>query len=232
MEQVILEVAVRQPRDVPGAQEGGASRLSLATAEGLSPEPALVRDVLRETDLPLRVMLRLNETWMSTGGEFARLVGLAEDYLASGAEGLVFGFLDSDLQVDIRTCLALAERLPDVPWTFHRAVDDTLEPLRTWQRLRELRGLTAVASAGSPRGLAVGADDLLATLAEQPDVAQVLMPAGGLVAEQVPWFVRAGVRQFHIDEQTRPGGSYKAYVDAALVRSFRLLLDHTAERAG
>lgn len=232
MEQVILEVAVRQPRDVAGAQEGGASRLSLATPEGLSPEPALVRDVLRETDLPLRVMLRLNETWMSTGGEFARLVGLAEDYLGSGAEGLVFGFLDSDLQVDIRTCLALAERLPEVPWTFHRAVDDTLEPPRTWQRLRELRGLTAVASAGSPRGLAVGADDLFATLAEQPDVAQVLMPSGGLVAEQVPWFVRAGVRQFHIDEQTRPGGSYKAYVDAGLVRSFRLLLDHTAERAG
>ena len=57
-----------------------------------------------------------------------------------------------------------------------------------------------------------------------PEVADRLMPGNGLVAEQVPWLVRAGVHQFHVDDQVRPGGSVKAYVDAALVRSWRLLL--------
>jgi len=56
-------------------------------------------------------------------------------------------------------------------------------------------------------------------------VARLLMPSGGLLAEQVPWFARAGVTRFHVGSQVRPGGSYKAYVDAALVRSWRLLLD-------
>ena len=53
----------------------------------------------------------------------------------------------------------------------------------------------------------------------------VLMPGGGLLAEHVPWLVRAGVRTFHLDEQLRPGGSRKAYVDAGLTRSWRRLLD-------
>jgi copper homeostasis protein len=48
----------------------------------------------------------------------------------------------------------------------------------------------------------------------------------------VPWFVHSGVRQFHLGSQARPGGSHKAYVDAAHVRSFRLLVDDTVQRAG
>ncbi len=57
------------------------------------------------------------------------------------------------------------------------------------------------------------------------------MPSGGLVAEQVPWLVRAGVRQLQVDDQARPGGSAKAYVDAALVRSWRTLVDSAVDRA-
>ena len=61
-------------------------------------------------------------------------------------------------------------------------------------------------------------------------VAGRMMPGGGLAAEQVPWLVRAGVRQFHLDRQARPGASYKAYVHAGRVRSWRLLLDDALER--
>jgi copper homeostasis protein len=57
------------------------------------------------------------------------------------------------------------------------------------------------------------------------------MPGGGLLAEHVPWLVRTGVRQLHLGPQTRPGGSPRAYVDAALVRSWRLLADDALARA-
>ena len=223
----LLEVAVLGPRDVAGALEGGADRLELAVPTdgvGLSPEPALVSAVCREAEVPVRVVLRLDDSFTTTGGEFARLVGLGDTYVGLGAEGVVFGFLDRDLEVDVDTCLALAEKLQHVPWTFSDAIDAVLEPRRAWRRLTGLPGLDAVKSGGSPQGLDVGYDDLLA-LAADPDVARVLMPAAGLAAEHVPWFVRTGVRQFHLGPQARPGGSPKAYVDAALVRSWRLLLD-------
>ena len=227
----LLDVAVDQERDVRGAVEGGADRLTLAVAGARSPDLATASAVLRESDVPVRVLLRLNDSYTTTGGEFTRLVGLAEEYLALGAEGVSFGFLDADLEVDVDTCGALASALPGVPWTFTRAVDATLDSRRSWRRLLELPGLTAVCAAGSPLGLAHGYDDLLAGASADPAVARLLLPSGGLVPEQVPWLARAGVWQFQVAEQVRRGGSAKAYVDAALVRSWRLLLDGEAGRA-
>ena len=96
--------------------------------------------ICRESDLPVFVLLRLNDSWSTTGGEFARLVGLGEDYLACGATGVAFGFLDADLEIDTETCRLLLDRLPHVPWTFHRAIDSSLDPRRSWRRLPRCRG--------------------------------------------------------------------------------------------
>ena len=231
---VLLEVAVAHERDVPGALEGGADRLHVVgpSSDGpsLSPEIAAVSAVCRDADVPVFVLLRLNDSWTTTGGELTRLVGLAEDYLAVGAAGLSYGFLDADLEIDTEVCRHLATSLAGVPWTFDEAVDDTLDLRRSWRALLALPGLVNVRSAGSPRGMGEGYDDLLATAETDPAIAALLMPGGGLLAEHVPWLVRAGVRAFHVDEQTRPGGSRKAYVDAGLTRSWRLLLDSAMER--
>ena len=169
------------------------------------------------------VLLRLNDTWSTTGGEFARLIGLAEDYLACGATGVAFGFLDSDLEVDTETCSMLLSKIPNVPWTFTRAIDSSLDPRRSWRRVRDLPRLVAERSAGSPQGMGVGYDDLLAAVTTE--TAPLMMPGGGLAPEHVPWLLRAGVRQLHLGGQVRPGGSAKAYVDASYVRSWRTLVD-------
>ena len=230
---VLLEVAVASERDVAGAQEGGATRLHLVApgAEvALSPEPATVSAVCRGSDLPVFVLLRLSESWTTTGGEMTRLVGLAEDFLGCGAAGVAFGFLDADLEIDVATCTHLASSLPNVPWTFHRAIDDALDARRAWRRMLELPGLVNVRSAGSARGMGEGYDDLLAIVESDPAIAALAMPGGGLQAEHVPWLVRAGVRAFHLGPQVRPGGSRKAYVDVELVRSWRLLLDDALGR--
>jgi copper homeostasis protein len=235
MSRGLLEVAVLHARDVPGCVQGGADRLSLAVegeGDGRTPDLATAASVIRATELPVRVMLRLNDTLTTTGGEFVRLVGLAEELVSLGAEGVEFGFLDADLEVDVETCRALAAALPGVPWTFHRAIDHVLEPARSWRHLTVgLPGLTAVRSGGSPQGLTHGYDDLLALCEADPDVARLLMPAGGLLPEHVPWLLRAGVRQLHVDVQVRPGATTRSYVDADFVRSWRLMLDDAAARS-
>jgi copper homeostasis protein len=231
----LLEVVVLHQRDAVAAHEGGADRLFLvADVEqgGLSPIPSLVSSVCRETDLPVRVMLRLNDSYTTTGGELTRLVGLAEDYLATGAEGVAFGFLDADLGVDVEVCLHLGHALSGVPWTFHRAVDASLETDRAWRLLRDLPGLDAVLSAGSTRGLATGFDELTDRASRDPDVARLLLAGGGLEAEHVPWLVRAGVHQFQVAESVRAGGSWeRSDVAADHVRAWRMLLDDATDRA-
>lgn len=226
----VLEVRVRHERDVAGAHDGGADRLLLAVAGGLSPEPAAVSAVVHGSDLPVFVQLRLNDSWTTTGGELTRLVGRAQDYLANGASGLCFGFLDADLEVDTQVCAHLAASLSNVPWIFHDAVDVALDSRRSWRRLLTLPDLVGVRTAGSPRGMDEGYDDLLALAGSDPAVAALVVAGDGLIAEQVPWLVRAGVRTLHLGAQARPGGSDKAYVDAELVRSWRLLLDDAVDR--
>lgn len=231
----LLEVVVLHPRDVVGAAAGGADRLLLLAdpeGAGLSPEPATASAVCRESDVPVRVMLRLNDSLTTTGGELARLVGLGEDYLASGAAGVAFGFLTHDLEVDVEVCAYLADRLPAAPWTFHRAVDSALSTDRAWRHLVALPGLDAVLSGGSVRGLGTGCDELTDRAAADPAVARLLVAGGGLRPEHVPWLARAGVRQFHVGSTVRPGGSWtKSYVDAGHVRAWRMLLDDSVDRA-
>jgi copper homeostasis protein len=41
----------------------------------------------------------------------------------------------------------------------------------------------------------------------------------------------AGIRAFHIGSSARPSGSWKAYIDPQLVRSWRTLIDSAVERA-
>lgn len=232
----LLEVVVLHPRDATAAAEGGADRLLLLrepTSGGLSPEPAAVSTIVRETDLPVRVTLRVDDGHQITGGSFRRLVGLAHDYASLGAAGFSFGFLDPDLLVDRASCAELATEVAPLPWTFHRAAFDVaLEVDRAWRDVTGLPGLDAVTSAGSSRGLASGGDELIDRAAASPDVARLLLVSGGLVADQVPWLLRAGVRQFGVGASVRPDRSWtKAYVDSAHVRALRLLLDDALARA-
>jgi len=232
----MLEVAVLHPRDVAGADEGGADRVVVFAdpeadpeAGGRSPEPSVVSSVCKGTDVAVRVVLRLSDGFSTTGAEVTRLLGLAEDYLAVGASGLVFGFLDLDLEVDVEPCLALAGQLRGVPWTFSRAIDSSLAPERAWRQMSGLPGLDSVLSAGSPQGMGTGFDDLIRLAESDERVASLLVAGGGLRAEQVPWLVRAGVTAFHLGSSARQDGSWsKAYVDAGRVRSWRMLLDDAA----
>ncbi|HET8604822.1 MAG TPA: copper homeostasis protein CutC [Marmoricola sp.] len=234
-EAALLEVVVVHPRDAAAATEGGADRLLFLRAPeegGFSPEPSQVSAVVRETDLPVRVMLRVDDGYGITGGSFRRLVGLAADYAALGAAGLSFGFLDPDLLVDRASCAEVATEVAPLPWTFHRGFDVALEVDRAWRDVVGLPGLDAVASAGSSRGLAAGGEELIDRAAASADVARLLLVSGGLVTDQVPWLLRAGVRQFGVGASVRPGRSWtRASVDAGHVRALRMLLDDALSRA-
>jgi copper homeostasis protein len=227
--QGLVEVVVLHPADAENAQAGGADRLQVCCwvdGEPRSVEPAALSAVVRATDLPVRVTLRLSGGFSTQGGEFSRLVGLAADYLALGVEGVSYGFLTRDLEVDVDVCQALADTVGPLSWTFDRAFDQTLDPSRSWRRMRDLPGLDSVHTAGAALGMDAGFDDLCVRAESDPSFAAVAIAAGGTKPEHLPWLVRSGITGVHLGTAVRPGGSWtKAHVDAAFVRSWRLLLD-------
>ncbi len=223
----LLEVIALHAADAQRAEEGGADRVELLGTmdeDGLSPEPALMAKVRRATSIQIRPMVRLRAGFRTDGGEFTRLRGLISTYRDEGADGVVLGFLNGYAGVDLEVCNALVAD-GDFPWTFHRAIDNCLEIDDAWRDLLSLPRLDQVLTAGSSRGVAFGLDDLVARASSSGRVAQLIMAGGGLQPEHVPWLVRSGIRAFHIGSPARPGGSYKAYVDPELVRTWRELID-------
>ncbi len=232
----LLEVIALGPADATAAQAGGADRLEIVADmanDGLSPDPATVASIRRATDLPIRVMLRAEPGFVTSTGELQRLARLADHLVGAGADGFVFGFLSpsGEIDVDATTYLADCDAVTGRAWTFHRAVDNAFQYGHAWRDLVGLPGLDTVLTAGSARGLEHGYDDLLTAVQRDPSVAALVMAGGGLQAEQVPWLARAGVRKFHIGSGARPQGSWKAYVDAGFVRSWRTLIDSAVSRA-
>lgn len=229
----LLEVIALHAADAERAEAGGADRLEIVgsmTAGGLSPEPALVGQIRRATSLPLRVMLRLREGFGTDGGEVARLKGLADNYLSVGADGIVMGFLNGHTEIDEEV---LGELLTegDWSWTLHRAIDSCISTDKAWQAISRLPRLDQVLTAGSARGVTEGLDDLVMRAKSDPTAAKLVMAGGGLLPEHVPWLARAGIRAFHIGSSARPQRSSKAYVDAALVGTWRSLIDSSVARS-
>lgn len=223
----LLEVIALHEFDARRAEEGGADRVELLGTmehEGLSPEPRLVEKVRAATSIQIRPMVRLREGFGTDGGEAVRLRGLIAAYLDAGADGVVLGFLNGYGEVDEEVVHALVED-GDFSWTFHRAVDHALDQRKAWQALGRLPRLDQVLTAGSARGVEHGLDDLLTLAREVPGAAERVMAGGGLHPEHVPWLARAGVRAFHIGRHARPQRSFKAWVDADLVASWRELID-------
>jgi copper homeostasis protein len=230
----LLQVVALTPGDVAGAVAGGADRLEVLSRPdvgGLTPDLDVIRAVRSASTVPIRVRLRLREDYGSDGGELSRLIGVAQTLIDDGIDGFSFGFVSPDLEVDVSLTRALGDALGGVPWTFHRAVDHVLSRQHAYRALRDLRGLDSILTAGSARGMEFGVDELCRDAAADPDLASVLMAGGGLRPEDVPWLARAGVRAFHVGSSVRPGRSSKAYVDGALVRSWRSLVDDSVAAA-
>lgn len=229
----LLEVIALHAADAERAEAGGADRVELCGTldeGGLSPEPDLVAKVRAATSIQLRVMLRLRAGFGTDGGEAVRLKGLIGSYADAGADGLVLGFLNGLGEVDAQVVGELVTD-GDWPWTFHRAIDSCLYPDRGWALLKRLPRLDQVLTAGSPRGLEFGLDDVITRANSDPWQVGVIMAGGGLHPDHVPWLARAGVRAFHIGSAARPQGSYKAYVDVELVGSWRRLIDTEVRHA-
>lgn len=148
---IILEIAVDSLQDAVEAVEAGADRLELVAdlkSHGLTPPPALVERVKAAVHVPVVAMVRPDAGPFTADPRLvARLLNQAEDVLAAGADGLVFGALTPQAHADREAVAMLVQAAAGKQTVFHRAFDLTPDPLGTIGTLID-RGVTRVLTSG------------------------------------------------------------------------------------
>jgi copper homeostasis protein len=149
----ILEVIVSSLPDAIEAQAGGADRLEVVRnleVGGLTPDLDLVQQIMTAVHIPVRVMLRhQNSMTLQDAAELEKLSLIALEFSRIGVDGLVAGFLRND-QVDLTTLRAISGAVPRMKITFHRAFDELSDPLAAIRALKTIPQVDRILTTGGP----------------------------------------------------------------------------------
>ncbi len=156
---LIREACVESFQEALKAQELGAERIELCARldlGGITPSYALIESIRKVLHIPIMVMIR------PRGGDFIYdpmelkiMRQSIETCKKIGVAGVVFGLLQESGAINKILTQQLAEWSSPLEVTFHKAIDETPDPVVALEDLKQIKGITRVLSSG-------GADTALA----------------------------------------------------------------------
>jgi copper homeostasis protein len=146
----LLEVIVTSLEEALEAERGGAGRLEIVShleLGGFTPNFETVQKIFQHVAIPVRVMLRCSESHTPGLDAVRALSEQAEELGALAVDGLVLGFLRKD-RVDVVATQRVLTGAPNLRATFHRAFDETADPLAEIRQLKEIRQIDRILTSG------------------------------------------------------------------------------------
>lgn len=202
-EQVLIEVCVDSVASAIAAERGGAARVELCSSlleGGVTPSAGMIELVRAKTkaSLGLQVIIR------PRGGDFcysdeeieimSRDIETAKDL---NADGVVFGVLNEDGNVNSTRTRQLVDLARPLNVTFHRAFDMSADLFRALEDVCET-GADRILTSGGEQTCLQGVD-MLARLAEAARGRITLMAGGGIGHDNAAAIVeRTGVNEIHV----------------------------------
>lgn len=201
----ILEVCADSVRSAVAAQEGGADGIELCSGlviGGLSPSPALFRQVKAYTDLKVRTLLRPRfGDFCYDDYEFSVLKEEVEMYRSMGADGVVIGVLNPDGGLDRERMKELIDAAGDMKVTLHRAFDVCRDPFGTLEESIAL-GIDTILTSGQ-KNSAWDGRGLLARLEKRAGSRIRIMAGAGIEAGIIEGLAaQTGITAFHMSGKT------------------------------
>ncbi len=201
-----LEIAVVSAAGAGIAASEGADRIELCSSlelGGITPSQGLMEASMEHVDgrLEIHPLIRCRPgDFRYSASDVDTMVHEIRHLLAQGAHGVVVGALTPSGELDVHTLRRLAESArnanQDTQLTFHRAIDQSKDPLAALEQLVEL-GFTRVLTSGHEATAGAGLSTLTA-MAERAGDALQIMAGGGLALEDIPAMHRAGLSAVHL----------------------------------
>ncbi|MBQ6609475.1 MAG: copper homeostasis protein CutC [Oscillospiraceae bacterium] len=203
MKNILLEVCCGSADDVIEAYQAGADRVELNSDlfhGGLTPTVGTLRVVRREVDIPVMTMVRPREGgFCYTEAEYSVCLEDAELLVENGADGLVFGFLTAEGEIDperTRRLAGIAQRAGKES-VFHRAIDVVPDWKKAVDLLADL-GITRILTSGQTPDVSDAADTVREMIAYAGDRIQILPGAGITLRNLRRVAEETGAHQLHV----------------------------------
>lgn len=197
----ILEVCVDSYESALAAITGGASRLELCSSlidGGLTPTPGLLLEVQKiAKNIPIFCMLRCRPgNFVYTPEEIEIMKQDALILQKHGANGFVFGALNSNNEVEMKQCRDVVATCYPLPVTFHRAFDVCKRPTIEIEVIIDL-GFKRVLTSGQQKNAQLGVK-LIKKLMEQVENRICIMPGGGINKQNLGFIMEhTEAKEFH-----------------------------------
>jgi len=197
---VTLEICADSVESALAAQKGGAHRIELCSGlveGGTTPSSGLISTVRNGVSIPISVMIRPRGGDFCYGNDdFETMERDIDTATQLGADGVVFGILREDGQVDVKRTRRLVDRARPLKVTFHRAFDMSRDLMES---------LEALIAAGVDRVLTSGGEqkveDGASKVKELGKVAagRIAIMAGGGITETNAHrvIIATGIRELH-----------------------------------
>lgn len=198
---MLLEACVETLAEAILAEQRGAHRLELCSQldlDGLSPGPELTKQVVEAVNIPVKVMIR------HRGGDFCyqpeEVEAMAEEIRAAqswGVAGIVIGLLDENGEIDFENTRRLADLAEGLSVTFHKAIDETPDLLKSLQTLSSLQNIDTILTSGGAATAETGCHILRKMIAQSPSHLSIL-PAGRITQDNLAHIHQLlGVQAYH-----------------------------------
>jgi copper homeostasis protein len=195
-----LEICIDSVQAAVAAEIGGAQRVELCSAlieGGLTPSFGMIRAVRSRIGIGLFVMIR------PRGGDFIysdeELAAMRDDIAQAklcGAQGVVFGLLKPNGEVDVERTRELVELARPLKVTFHRAFDMALDMETALEDIVRSGADRVLTSGGEPTGIL--GSGTIARIVQRSKGRIGVMASGDICADNLQQIARAtGATQFH-----------------------------------
>jgi copper homeostasis protein len=161
MKNLILEACVETLEDAIRAEQGGADRIELCgdlSVGGITPSPELTEACLKSLSIPIMAMVRpRGGNFVHTPMELEEMRRAIRYFKSVGVAGVVFGILDEKNEVDLAITKELVELAKPLLVTFHKAIDETPDPVIAIEKLTRISGIQRVLTSGGKETAMEGA---------------------------------------------------------------------------
>lgn len=196
----MLEIACFEITSAETALKSMADRIEFChdfEKGGITPDFYEFMHLKRTYKAPIFVMIRpKGGPFFYSDAEFSEMKTSIITFKEGGADGFVFGILDSENEIDVEKNRELLDLAGNVPCTFHRAFDRTKNLEKSIETLIKL-GFKTVLTSGGKKSAMEGKENLKNLIEKYSDQIEILI-GGGVRSENIEALkVFTGGTSFH-----------------------------------